>query len=139
MKTFADLSKAQKNFVSRVLDVCPQFIEQKDLAWKQLLEAYFLLKEQRSVTGEKLGFPMWLQKTNIVSSGTYQMPWPSVEERADWIASINAPKVAVVKAPKKTSAQATNARLQKIVDASPVHDADVEDFNAILRANGIEV
>jgi hypothetical protein len=109
----------------------------KDLTWKQLLAAYFLLKEQRSVTGEKLGFPMWLQKTNIVASGTYQMPWPTAKEKAEWEAAKNAPKVA--KTPKKSASQATSARLQKIVDNSPVHDADVEDFNAILRENGIEV
>ena len=137
MKNFADLSKAQKNFVTRVLDVCPEYAEMKDLTWKQLLAAYFLLKEQRSVTGEKLGFPMWLQKTNIVASGTYQMPWPTAKEKTEWEAAKNAPKV--VKAPKKSASQATSARLQKIVDNSPVHDADVEDFNAILRENGIEV
>lgn len=137
MKNFADLSKAQKNFVSRVLDVCPEYAEMKDLTWKQLLTAYFLLKEQRDVTGEKLGFPMWLQKTNIVSSGTYQMPWPNAQEKTEWEAAKNTPKSVI--APKKSASQATSARLQKIVDTSPVHDADVEDFNAILRENGIAV
>ena len=137
MKSFADLSKAQKAFCVRILDVCPEYASEANLTWKQLLAGYFMLKEQRSTTNEKLGFPMWLQKTQIVGRGTYQMPWPSAEELAVYHAQKSTPvvKVAKVKQPKAK----VSARLQKIVDQSPVHDADVEDFNAILKENGITV
>jgi hypothetical protein len=137
MKKFADLSKSQKAFCVRILDVCPQYKGQDNLTWKELLAGYFLLKEQRDQTGEKLGFPMWLQKTQIVGRGTYQMPWPTDAELKEYNSQKNAPvvKVAKVKQPKAQ----VSARLQKIVNASPVHDADVEDFNQILRENGIEV
>jgi hypothetical protein len=143
MKTFADLSKAQKAFCVRILDVCPEYASEKNLTWKQLLAGYFLLKEQRGTTGEKLGFPMWLQKTQIVGRGTYQMPWPSAKELAEYNATKNAPKA--VKQPKvkvskaATAKAAAKTRLEKIVETSPVHDQDVEDFNKILAENGIQV
>lgn len=160
MKKFADLSKAQKQFCVRILDVCPQYRKQKDLTWKELLAGYFLLKDQRKQTGEKIGFPMWLQKTNIVGRGTYQMPWPTDKELSDYVAAKTAPKaakqpkvakvkVAKVKATKpvaksKPAAPVADAnlgksRLQSIIDDSASHDADEEDFNQILRENGIEV
>lgn len=162
MKKFADLSKAQKQFCVRILDVCPEYRKQKDLTWKELLAGYFLLKDQRKQTGEKIGFPMWLQKTNIVGRGTYQMPWPTDKELSDYTAAKNAPKavkqpkVAKVKVAKvkpvkakvvaKTKPAAPVAdvdlgksRLQSIIDDSVSHDAAEEDFNQILRENGIEV
>lgn len=162
MKKFADLSKAQKQFCVRILDVCPQYRKQKDLTWKELLAGYFLLKDQRKQTGEKIGFPMWLQKTNIVGRGTYQMPWPTDKELSDYTAAKTAPKavkqpkvkVAKVKATVKAKAKAKPAvapvketpvedlgksRLQSIIDESIVHDASDEDFEQILRENGIEV
>ena len=160
MKKFADLSKAQKQFCVRILDVCPQYRKQKDLTWKELLAGYFLLKDQRKQTGEKIGFPMWLQKTNIVGRGTYQMPWPTDKELSDYVAAKTAPKavkqpkvtkvkVAKVKATKTVAKSKPAApvadtdlgksRLQSIIDDSVSHDADEEDFNQILRENGIEV
>jgi len=161
MKKFADLSKAQKQFCVRILDVCPQYRKQKDLTWKELLAGYFLLKDQRKQTGEKIGFPMWLQKTNIVGRGTYQMPWPTDKELSDYVAAKTAPKavkqpkvakvkVAKVKATKKTVAKSKPAapvaetdlgisRLQSIITESSTYHADEEDFNQILRENGIEV
>jgi hypothetical protein len=144
----------------RILDVCPQYRKQKDLTWKELLAGYFLLKDQRKQTGEKIGFPMWLQKTNIVGRGTYQMPWPTDKELSDYVAAktapkaVKQPKVAKVKVAKvkatKTVAKSKPAapvadtdlgksRLQSIIDDSVSHDADEEDFNQILRENGIEV
>lgn len=163
MKKFADLSKAQKQFCVRILDVCPEYRKQKDLTWKELLAGYFLLKDQRKQTGEKIGFPMWLQKTNIVGRGTYQMPWPTDKELSDYVAAKSAPKavkqpkvakakVVKVKAAPKVKAKAKPAapvaapvaelgksRLQSIIDDSVSHDASDEDFNQILRENGIEV
>jgi len=154
MKKFADLSKAQQAFCVRIVDVCPQYRAKKDLTWKELLDGYFLLKEQRAKTGEKLGFPLWLQKTNIVGRGTYQMPWPTEKELSLYAQSSSVKtkatavkqKVAKVKVAKtKTVAKSTESfaersRLQAIIDDSAtLHNEDVEDFNSILRENGIEV
>jgi hypothetical protein len=162
MKKFADLSKAQKQFCVRILDVCPQYRKQKDLTWKELLAGYFLLKDQRKQTGEKIGFPMWLQKTNIVGRGTYQMPWPTDKELSDYVAAKTAPKAVKVKQPKVAKVKVAkvkatkpvakskpaapvaetdlgNSRLQSIIADSATYDSDEEDFNQILRENGIEV
>jgi len=154
MKKFADLSKAQQAFCVRIVDVCPQYRTKKDLTWKELLDGYFLLKAQRAQTGEKLGFPLWLQKTNIVGRGTYQMPWPTEKELSAYAQSSSVKtkptavkqkvaKAKVVKAKtvaKTTESVAEKSRLQSIIDDSAIaHNEDVEDFNQILRENGIEV
>ena len=52
------------------------------------------------------------------------------------------PKVKAVKTPKTKATSDValeKSRLQKIVDESFVEDEEVEDFNQILRENGIEV
>lgn len=148
MKKFADLTKAQKTFVVRFMEVCPEMRSQKTVTFKDLLKGFELLKEQRGTTGEKLGFPLWLQKTNLVDRGTYQMPWPNATELSAYAAEKTAPKAVkvaktpAVKAPKAVKAAkavSNTGRLQRIIDESPAHDEDVEDFNQILRDNGIEV
>lgn len=147
MKKFADLSKAQKTFVVRFMEVYPE-MRSKNVTYKDLLHGFELLKAQRDATGEKLGFPLWLQKTNIVGRGTYQFPYATAAELSAFSASKSAPKVAkskVVKTPKvktkapKVATPEDTTRLQRIVDESIAHDEDVEDFNAILRENGITV
>ena len=160
MLKFAELSAAQKSFCVRILDVCPQYRSKKDLTRKELLEGYSLLKEQRNQTGEKLGCGhRWMRKTNLVVRGAYQMPWPTEKELSDYaLASVKTPKVKVVKAPKVKVVKApkvkkvaapkvanpvkskdSETRLQSIIDESVTHDADEEDFNKVLRDNGIEV
>jgi hypothetical protein len=145
MKKFADLSKAQKTFVVRFMEVYPE-MRSKNVTYKDLLHGFELLKVQRDATGEKLGFPLWLQKTNIVGRGTYQFPYATAAELSAFTVAKSAPKVAkakVAKAPKvkapKVATPADPTRLQRIVDESIAHDEDVEDFNSILRENGITV
>ena len=59
------------------------------------------------------------------------------------VAKLAQAKVVKVKAPKQVAAASQDARetsrLQKIIDESPAYDEDIEDFNAILRENGISV
>jgi hypothetical protein len=95
-----------------------------------------------------------LFKSNKVERGLYQLPLPTEKELSDYTQSSSQPtavkqKVAKVKTAKvKTTAKTTQdkattalekSRLQSIIDDSVAHDEDVEDFNAILRENGIEV
>jgi len=144
MKKFADLSKSQKSFCVRILDVCPEYAKEKTLTLKQISAGYFLLKAERGSTKEKLGFPLWLQKTQIVARGVYEMPWASSGEVTVWKTTKNTPKaLKVAKAAKSTVTKlvaiAAKSRLEKIVEDSPVHTAEVEEFNRILKENGIEV
>ena len=97
-----------------------------------------------------------MRKTNLVVRGAYQMPWPTEKELSDYaLASVKVPKVKVAKVPKvkvpkvkvpKVKKVAnpiksgdSETRLQSIIDESVAHDADEEDFNKVLRDNGIEV
>jgi hypothetical protein len=52
------------------------------------------------------------------------------------VAKVKQPKVAKTVAKPKVSDQ---TRLEKIIDESDAVDQDVEDFNQILRENGITV
>lgn len=141
MKKFVDLTKAQKTFIVRFLDVCPELRTSTNVIYKDIIRGYMLLKEQRASTGEKLGFPLWLQKTNLVGRGTYEFPWPTDEELSAFANVKLVPLAKSAKTPKapKVKASANSNRLQKIVDKSSVQVKDIESFNEILRANGIEV
>ena len=65
---------------------------------------------------------------------------PVVKAKAK-VAKLAKAKTVKVKAPKAETKEETleASRLQKIVDESIDMDEDVEDFNQILRENGIEV
>ena len=98
---------------------------------------------------------------NKVERGVYQLPIPTDAELSAYakeLADKNTPKVVKAKAkvaklakaktvkvaaPAKTAVQKEDkmemSRLQKIIDDSVDVDSDTEDFNAILRENGISV
>jgi hypothetical protein len=141
MLKFADLTKSQKTFVVRTLELFPEYRSEKTLGAKQIHASYYKMKDERGSTGEKLGYPNWLQSKNRVGRGEYQMPWPTDAELSAFAqGSVKQPKVKTVKVAKAVvKKQESASRLQKIVEESPVYDDDVEDFNQILRENGIEV
>lgn len=145
MLKFADLTKSQKTFIVRTLEKFPEYRSQETLGAKQIHSAYYSMKDERNSSGEKLGYPNWLQNKNRVGRGTYQMPWPTEAELSEYAqGSVKQPKVKATKVVKSKQVstdgdQLAMSRLQKIVDESPVYDEDVEDFNQILRENGIEV
>jgi len=145
MLKFADLTKSQKTFIVRTLELFPEYRSEKTLGAKQIHASYYKMKDSRSASGEKLGYPNWLQTSNRVGRGQYEMPWPTDKQLSDFAQSAAPqPKVKAVKTPKTKNATSTDvalekSRLQKIVDESFVEDEEVEDFNQILRENGIEV
>ena len=135
--SFADLTKSQKTFVVRLMELHPEYKTETDLGWKQLHAAYFEMRDQRSATNEKIGCPIWIQKANIVGRGTYQMPWPTAQELSDFQNAKSAPKAPAAKVQK---AAAGKKRLEKLLETKQaVQDSDVEDFNKILKDAGIEV
>lgn len=147
MLKFADLTKSQKTFIVRTLELFPEYRSEETLGAKQIHASYYSMKDSRSTSGEKLGYPNWLQSNNRVGRGQYQMPWPSESELSDYTKSFTSnkqPKQAKVKSIKTKqiidkTVEFEKSRLQSIIDDSPVYDEDVEDFNQILRENGIEV
>ena len=147
MLKFADLTKSQKTFIVRTLELFPEYRSEKTLGAKQIHASYYKMKDSRSASGEKLGYPNWLQTSNRVGRGQYEMPWPTDKQLSDFAQPVAQPKAKVVakKGVMKPKTKATSdvalekSRLQKIVDESFVEDEEVEDFNQILRENGIEV
>lgn len=162
MLKFANLSLAQKRFVVSVLESNPQYKKDPQITLKECASIYYTLRDQRTgAKGEKIGYPNWLFNKNKVERGVYQLPVPTdaelsayTKELADkQTAPVAKAKAKVAKLAKakvvkvKTKQQLTEAeqeakaesRLQRIIDESEYVDEDVEDFNAILRENGIEV
>lgn len=162
MLKFANLSLAQKRFVVSVLESNPQYKKDPQITLKECASIYYTLRDQRTgAKGEKIGYPNWLFNKNKVERGVYQLPVPTdaelsayTKELADkQTAPVAKAKAKVAKLAKakvvkvKTKEQLTEAeqeakaesRLQRIIDESEYVDEDVEDFNAILRENGIEV
>lgn len=159
MLKFANLSLAQKRFVVSVLNHDSSMKKDGRITLKQCAAIYFSLREQRSGSkGEKVGYPNWLFSKNKVERGVYQLPLPTEadmtafqKELADKqtpqivkakakVAKLQKTKVVKVKKEKPATEEALEtSRLQKIINESVDVDSDVEDFNAILRENGIEV
>lgn len=130
MLKYSDLTKSQKNFITRMLEIFPEYYSEKTLNAKQIHAAYYKLKEMRSSTQEKLGYPNWLQNKNRVGRGEYKMPWPTETELA---------KTSSVKVAKQ---EFSASKLQKIIDESPEVEVEYQsedEFMAELRANGINV
>jgi 6-phosphogluconate dehydrogenase (decarboxylating) len=98
---------------------------------------------------------------NKIERGVYQLPVPTEAELSAYakeladkqtapvakakakVAKLAKAKTVKVKAPAKTAVVKEEkmelSRLQKIVDESVEFDDDTEDFNAILRENGITI
>jgi hypothetical protein len=152
MLKFADLSLSQKKCVVALIEAQPTIKKTGKITLKEVVAITQDLATTRASGAPKIGYPNWLFKSNKVERGLYQLPVPTDKELSDYAQNSVKPtavkqKVAKVKTAKvKTVAKTTQAdtaleksRLQSIIDDSVAHDEDVEDFNAILRENGIEV
>jgi hypothetical protein len=162
MLKFANLSMSQKKFVVAVIETNPQYKKNPQITLKECAAIYYTLRDQRTgAKGEKIGYPNWLFAKNKVERGVYQLPVPTAAELSQFAkdsaakpVKAKAAKVAkvakakVAKAPAKKAVAPAPAvkeetmeisRLQKIIDDSVEVDSDTEDFNQILRENGIQV
>jgi hypothetical protein len=158
MLKFNALSLSQKRFVVAVIESNPQYKKDPQITLKECAAIYYTLRDQRTGSkGEKIGYPNWLFNKNKVERGVYQLPVPTDAELSTFAKEIadkqTAPvakaKAKVAKLAKAKTVKAKTAvekdeqmemsRLQRIIDESVDVDGDVEDFNAILRENGITV
>jgi hypothetical protein len=162
MLKFANLSLAQKRFVVAVIESNKQYKKDPQITLKECASIYYTLRDQRAgVKNEKIGYPNWLFNKNKVERGVYQLPIPTDAELSAYnqeltsklnpvvkakakVAKLAKAKTVVVKSKPAVKAKATEDaletnRLQRIIEESVSHDEDVEDFNQILRDNGIEV
>lgn len=161
MLKFANLSLSQKRFVVAVIETHPQYKKDPQITLKECAAIYYALRDQRTGSkNEKIGYPNWLFNKNKIERGVYQLPVPSSQELSDFQKELDSKLNPVVKAKAKVAKlakaktvkvkntkvndaekeeQIEASRLQKIVDESMELDDDVEDFNQILKENGIEV
>jgi hypothetical protein len=160
MLKFASLTLAQKKCVVAYIEHSPSIKKTGRVTLKDLNVIYHEIAAKRDSGGVKVGFPNWLLKDNKLERGVYQLPVPTDAELSAYaqesttktkVVKAKAPKVVKVKAVKakapKTAVADTDederpvgaGRLAKIIDDSVAYDEDVEDFNEILRQNGIEV
>jgi hypothetical protein len=150
MLKFASLTLSQQKCVVALIEHTPSLTKDGRITLKEVVAITQDLAAKRTAGGVKIGYPNWLFKANKVEKGVYQLPVPTAQELSDF-AQASAPKakVAKVKAVKAKTPKVTSktvvtkdngeSRLQRIIDESEYVDEDVEDFNDILRANGIEV
>jgi hypothetical protein len=162
MLKFANLTLSQKRFVVAVIESNPQYKKDPQITLKECASIYYTLRDSRTgAKGEKIGYPNWLFNKNKVERGVYQLPVPTAVELSAFakevadkntapvakakakVAKLAKAKTVKVKTEKQVDEAAKEAkaesRLQRIIDESEYVDEDVEDFNSILRENGIEV
>lgn len=159
MLKFANLSLSQKRFVVSVLESNPQYVKNPQITLKECAAIYYELRDQRSgAKNEKIGYPNWLFNKNKIQRGVYQLPVPTESELSAYqteldskLNPVNKAKAKVAKVQKaktinvksKVDAQSDSfeaSRLQKIVDDyEPMEEFGADDFNQILRENGISV
>ena len=156
MLKFNALSMSQKKCVVALIEHTPELTKTGRITLKEVVAITQDLASQRDAGGVKIGYPNWLFKSNKVEKGIYQLPLPTEHDLSDYAKSSVKPakvnkvakalaKVKAVKAAttKKSIASdeevVSGSRLARIVEESSYVDEDVEDFNQILRDNGIEV
>ena len=161
MLKFANLSMAQKKCVVALIEADSSLTKTGQITLKQVSTITQSLAAKRASGGTKIGYPNWLFNKNKVERGVYQLPVPTETEMTAFnkevadkktapvakakakVAKLAKAKTVKVKTAKADVAEKEDAlgssRLQKIIDDSVEFDDDVEDFNAILRENGIEV
>lgn len=162
MLKFNALSLSQKRFVVAVIESNPHYKTDPQITLKECASIYYTMRDQRTGSkGEKIGYPNWLFNKNKVERGVYQLPVPTAAELSSFakeiadkqiapvakakakVAKLQKTKIVKTKTAAKTAVekdeQIEMSRLQRIINDSVEVDGDVEDFNAILRENGIEV
>lgn len=168
MLKFANLSLAQKKCIVALIEHTPSLTKTGKITLKEVTSITQDLASKRSEGATKIGYPNWLFKTNKVEKGVYQLPLPTAQELSDYqqaveakknpvkaaktkVAKLAKAKVVKVKAPAKAQpvkaqedesedeVEITGSRLNRVIEESEPFDQDVEDFNAILRENGIEI
>jgi hypothetical protein len=150
MLKFADLSMAQKKCVVALIEAQPSLKKNGKISLKEVVAITQDLASKRSAGAVKIGYPNWLFKTNKVERGVYQLPVPTDAELSTYTKDLtnkptsskivkNKKVVKVTSKVKPSTDLSETTRLEKIINDSVEVDQDTEDFNQILRENGIEV
>lgn len=143
MLKFKDLSLPRQRFVIAAVDSNPSLKSNPTITLKECTTLYRELKTiRKGDKNEKVGYPNWLFANNKVSRGSYELPLPSTQELSkfeqDLKIKLNPVKRSLLAKYGRATAKVDKG--QGIFDATLKSvDPDVEEFNAILRENGIEL
>ena len=150
MLKFVELSMAQKKCVIALIEAQPSLKKNGKISLKEVVAITQDLASKRTAGAVKIGYPNWLFKTNKVERGVYQLPVPTDAELSSYTKVLtnkptsskivkNKKVVKVTSKVKPSTDLSETTRLEKIINDSVEVDQDTEDFNQILRENGIEV
>ena len=150
MLKFVELSMAQKKCVVALIEAQPSLKKNGKISLKEVVAITQDLASKRTAGAVKIGYPNWLFKTNKVERGVYQLPVPTEAELSTYTKDLtnkptsskivkNKKVVKVTSKVKPSTDLSETTRLEKIINDSVEVDQDTEDFNQILRENGIEV
>jgi len=150
MLKFVELSMAQKKCVIALIEAQPSLKKNGKISLKEVVAITQDLASKRTAGAVKIGYPNWLFKTNKVERGVYQLPVPTDTELSTYTKDLtnkptsskivkNKKVVKVTSKVKPSTDLSETTRLEKIINDSVEVDQDTEDFNQILRENGIEV
>jgi hypothetical protein len=150
MLKFVELSMAQKKCVIALIEAQPSLKKNGKISLKEVVAITQDLASKRTAGAVKIGYPNWLFKTNKVERGVYQLPVPTDAELSSYTKDLtnkptsskivkNKKVVKVTSKVKPSTDLSETTRLEKIINDSVEVDQDTEDFNQILRENGIEV
>ena len=150
MLKFVELSMAQKKCVIALIEAQPSLKKTGKISLKEVVAITQDLASKRTAGAVKIGYPNWLFKTNKVERGVYQLPVPTEAELSTYMKDLtnkptsskivkNKKVVKVTSKVKPSTDLSETTRLEKIINDSVEVDQDTEDFNQILRENGIEV
>jgi hypothetical protein len=150
MLKFVELSMAQKKCVIALIEAQPSLKKNGKISLKEVVAITQDLASKRTAGAVKIGYPNWLFKTNKVERGVYQLPVPTEAELSTYTKDLtnkptsskivkNKKVVKVTSKVKPSTDLSETTRLEKIINDSVEVDQDTEDFNQILRENGIEV
>lgn len=77
---YSDLTKAQKICIDAFIKLRPQLATANTITRPEIEEMFFELKDNRSTSGVKIGYPMWMVRQPKVSRGVYPFPGPSATQ-----------------------------------------------------------
>jgi hypothetical protein len=128
MLKYTDLTKGQKRCIDSFIAIDPALATAETITTKEVQKLFWALHEQREDGAAKVGYPLWLSANNTISRGVFAFPGP------------NSPVNATVSTAKsKQTAASGKKKLDQIIkDSTPV-EIDQDEFEAELRANGIQV
>ena len=141
MLTFSDLTLSQKKCIIAIIDHSSTAIPLGTISLKEIQRICAELAANRCDGAPIIGYPNWLFKANKLKPGLYKLPIPSAEElekarnelAIGKLPKVKVPKIKVIKEPKIKK----ELNQKKLTNLN--NEEDIEEFNNILKENGIEV